>query len=910
MLAVVAGVAAGATWAFVSQVELTEDNFDQLIETTYICTAEVLQDCGPENAANELALRGEDRVVVDYAQMPQVLIQAVVATEDKSFFEHRGVDPGGLMRAAYQIGKQTVTSDGGSFQGGSTITQQYIKLATEDKSLSFARKGREIVRAIKLEQELNETLGSKEAAKEQILERYLNRANFGRGAYGVQAASRAYFDVDVDELTLPEAAYLAGLLKSPNTGDAYEDPTEGDRRRRIPLGQMVEYGYITVEQQLEAEADTWPRLIPPPETEVGLGPVAGAEYGSEYFVSAVRRQLSRIYPNGEFYTQSLRVYTTLDPDLQRLAYETIADKLNPDTEFAEFAPLGSLVTVSDTGEVLAMMGGESWEQSQVNLATGRDGGGSGFQAGSLMKAYALAEFIEQGFSPESYYEAPTVMIFPQDREGICARWQVRGGVTSRKDRENHRTVYQATAGSLNTVYAQLTRQVGAAQVIDIASRLGIDRAGFEVVCPSIVLGTNAVSPLEMAGSYSHFAREGLRIDPAIIERIEDADGNVLCWYPVDSCDSNSGPVRQGEQVIDAKVARQVNQGLSGVISGGTGRSARLTDPETEVTRPAAGKTGTTQNNKDAWFTGFTCGYTTSVWVGYPGEQGKAPLYMNDNQNEVNATLTKGELRKQRNGGVATEPAFDDEDLVYPELSEFPTMAEIFGTEEYNNSRGNGDITGGEIPAELWHDFMMAATADGPPCESLPTETPSDGQAIIGQELLTTLVYCAEPDPALVAAAEAAEAAAQTTTTASQQPESTQPGESTTTASTAPPTTQAPTTQAEVTPSSQDPDSVDGEDAAAVFGTGSGSGAGSGVGFSSGAGVARPVLGRLSTAQNQPEPQPQPQPTTTTTVPPTLAPTTEPCLPIDLDGNLIETTTLLPGQTVAPTPAPSAPSNDG
>ncbi|MGH1491686.1 MAG: transglycosylase domain-containing protein, partial [Acidimicrobiales bacterium] len=652
MLGVVAGVGIGATWSFASQVELEEDNFDQLIETTYICTGEVLQNCGPANAANELAIQGQDRVVVDYEEIPEVLINAVVATEDKSFFEHRGVDPGGLMRAAYQIGKQTLSSDSGSFQGGSTITQQYIKLATSDDSVAISRKAREIVRAIKLEQELDDSLGSKQAAKEQILERYLNRALFGRGAYGVQAAARSYFDVDVDELTLPEAAYLAGLLKSPNTGDASEDLVEAERRRSITLGQMAELEYITADEEIAAKADLWPRLVAEAEFEDGLGPVLGSEIGTEYFVSAVRRQLGQIYPNGEFYTQSLRVYTTLDPELQELAYNTITDKLDPNNEFM---PLGSLVSVNDKGEVVAMMGGSSWADSQVNLATGRAGGGSGFQAGSLMKPYALAEFIEQGFSPDSYYEAPFTIEYKQDAAGICAFWRVRGGVTNNKAKPNHRTVYQATAGSINTVFAQIITQVGAAQVIDMASRLGLDESSFEVVCPSLVLGTNSVSPLEMASSYSHLAREGQRIDPAIIERIEDADGNVLCWYPVDSCDSGSSPVRQGEQVIDASVARQVNGALAGVVRGGTGRAARLIDPVTETTRPAAGKTGTTQNNKDAWFTGFTCGYTTSVWVGYPGEAGKPPLYMNDTQNQTNAEVTKGELRKQQNGGVATEP---------------------------------------------------------------------------------------------------------------------------------------------------------------------------------------------------------------------------------------------------------------
>ncbi len=825
MLAVIAGVAAGATWSFFSKVELVEDNFDELIETTYICTGEVLRDCGPENAANELSAEGEDRVIVDYADMPAILIQAVVATEDKTFFDHRGIDPGGLIRAAYQVGKQKLTESEGSLQGGSTITQQYIKLATSDDADQVTRKAREMVRAIKLEQELAEQLGSTEAAKQQIIERYLNRAYFGRGGYGVQAASRVYFDKDVGELNLPEAAYLAGLLRNPSRGDAIDDLEEANRRRSVTLGLMVEQEYITAEQQLEAEADTWPNLIPKPVTEVGIGEVAGSEVGTEYFVSAVRRQIDDLFPNGQYFTQSLRVYTTLDPNLQRLAYDTITSRLDPNNPDM---PLGSLVAVNDDGEVVAMMGGADWEKSQVNLAMGQRGGGSGFQAGSTMKTFALAEFIEQGFSPESFFEAPFTIEYPQDPEGKCAAWKVRGGVTNDPGRANHRTVYQATAGSINTVFAQIITEVGAEQVKDMATKLGVESEMLD--CPSLVLGPNAVSPMEMAGAYANLLREGLRLDPVLIERIEDADGNVLCWYPTDTCDPASSQVRSGEQVLDPSVARQVNGALVGVIEGGTGRAARLI-LEDESLRKAAGKTGTTQNNRDAWFTGFTCGLTTSVWMGYPGVDGETPRYMNDAQNAEN--------------GV-----------------EIATIAELFGTDEYNNSRGNGDITGGEIPAEMWHDFMLAATAADPPCESLPTEGPSGDQRILGQDLLTTLVLCAEPDPALVAAQTTTTTMpAQPTPSDTEQPQETQPA--------APTTAPSQDTQDTTPPDQSTPPSEE-EAGGAPLGSDSASGV-------------RTVAFRPAAAQTTQPPQPAPS---------APAPT-EPCIPIDLDGRPIESTTVSP-----------------
>ncbi len=841
LIAIVAGVAVGAVWSFASQVELEEDNFDELIETTYICTGEVLRNCGPDNAANELAVEGQDRVVVDFEEIPERLINAVVATEDQSFFEHRGVDPGGLLRAAYQVGKQRVTSSGGSLQGGSTITQQYIKLATNDDAVDVARKAREIVRAIKLEQELADQLGSTEAAKQQIIERYLNRAYFGRGVYGVQAASRIYFDKDVGDLTTAEAAYMAGLLKNPSRGDAWENMDEGNRRRDITLGQMVEHGYITVEEQIEAQADAWPNLIPPPVAEVGLGEVAGSEIGTEYFISAVRRQLDVIYPEGEYFTQSLRVYTTLDPDLQRLAYRTITGKLDPRNEFM---PLGSLLSLNENGEVVAMMGGADWDVSQVNLAMGTRGGGSGFQAGSQMKTFALAEYIEQGFSPDSLFAAPFTIDYPQDAEGICARWKVRGGVSNNPEVSTHRTVYQATLSSLNTVYAQMSTELGAERVKDMATRLGIESD--MLACPSLVLGPNSVSPLEMANAYSTLNREGERLDPVFIERIEDADGNVLCWYPEGSCDSSSQQVRAGEQVLDASIARQVTGALTRVVSSGTGRAARLIQ-EDETTRAAAGKTGTTQFNRDAWFTGYTCGLTTSVWVGYPGVDGREVWYMNDAANEE--------------FGV-----------------EIPTIAELFGTDEYNNSRGNGDITGGEIPTELWHDFMMGATEGTPFCEELATESAAEDLRVEGLELLTTLLQCAEPDPALVAA--------QTTTTLEEQPPAGQP--------------------------ENQGDGDGGEEQALVVP--SSGGATQNVSFSrTGASPfqVRPFQNRPF--QNNEE---QPQPTV-----PGTTPTTEPCLPIDLEGNQITTTIPDPNAsttvadpnqttTVAPDPNGGDDGNDG
>ena len=226
-------------------------------------------------AANELALEGEDRVEVAYEDIPQVVIDAVIATEDKNFFEHQGADPVGLARAAYQLAKGKVTGSGGGLQGGSTITQQYIKLTSGDKEDSYSRKAREIVRAIKFEQQLVDDLGSKEAAKQEILERYLNLIYFGRRSNGVAAAARNYFDKDLDQLSVAESAFLAGLIRNAHTADPIENPDEAARRRTVSLVLMEEQEYITADQRALAEQDDWSSLVRTEKSVEGLGDVKG-----------------------------------------------------------------------------------------------------------------------------------------------------------------------------------------------------------------------------------------------------------------------------------------------------------------------------------------------------------------------------------------------------------------------------------------------------------------------------------------------------------------------------------------------------------------------------------------------------------------------------------------------------------
>lgn len=648
--------------------ELPEDDFAGLAQTTFICSAEVTTDCNADVAALSLSA-GEDRVVVPYEQIPQVLIDAVVSAEDKNFFDDRiGVDPVGIARALYQN-----TREGRAAQGGSTITQQYVKNAFAiDADRNLVTKAKEAALAVKLTRELS---------REEILGRYLNRIYFGRGAYGVQAAAQNYFGKNVGELTLSESAYLAGLIRAPSSADALTDPEEANRRRASVLARMVVDGHIS---QPDADAV----MAIPIETEViaapdreGLGRVVGANVGSEYFFEAVRQQLVALEPvlGDNVYTGGFRVYTTIDQQLQAAAYQSVFDVLG---DAGPDVPSASIVAIDELGRVQAMVGGYDFANSQVNLATGLDGGGSGRQPGSAFKTFALAEAIEQNISGRSFYSAPSVIEIPGANNG--STWTVKGGGSP----EGYRDLVDALRVSSNVVYAQLMVDLNPQTVVQMANTLGISATLPEV--NALVLGSGEVSVLDMAAAYSTISNQGVKHEPILIERIEDADGRVVCWYPVrGACAGGEG--RAGEQAIDGSIARQVTFALQQVVDGGTGSGAQFG-------QPAAGKTGTTQDARDAWFVGFTCDFTAAVWMGYPGAPG--------------------------------EPV--------------QTMSNFRGIE----------VHGGDFPADIWSSFMAKATAirggGAPyPCDSLPTESDFPGTVFNRELSTTTLPPCAPvaaPDP--------------------------------------------------------------------------------------------------------------------------------------------------------------------
>jgi 1A family penicillin-binding protein len=600
---------------------------------------------------------GEKRTKVDLEQVPEVLRQAVLATEDRSFYDHSGVDPRGIARALW-----VDIREGGATQGGSTLSQQYIKTTYVGTDVTLERKVKEAILAVKLEQRYG---------KDEILERYLNAIYFGRGAYGVQVASQSYFDKDVEQLELKEAAYLAGLIRAPELADVSNDPDEAKSRRDLTLNSMVETGYITPSErdevvELDVGSYTSDRSAADEATTV-------TGNGTQYFVDYVRRTLVQRYGEQRVLSGGLEVTTTLDGNLQAQGYQTIYGNnlTNPD------GPSGALVSVDKDGGIVAMVGGRDWEQSQVNLAAGRDGGGSGRQPGSTFKPFTFAAAMEEGICRKEAYNGPAQMVFPGADNG--RDWTVNNYESQGFGRID---LVQATANSVNTVYAQLNEEIGPRRTADMARAAG-------VVSPvdtniSNVLGTDSVTPVEMAGAYMTFARDGVRVPTTPIVEVKTSDGDIL-------------ETLQPEQarVMSQSTAQNVNFALQQVVRSGSGRSAALNTP-------VAGKTGTTSDNTDAWFVGYTPTLSTAVWMGYP--EGAQPM-PGVSGGGLPASMFGQYMRAvapQNSGNFTSPPDCAPENGLFPN---FPPESPFDGDQEEENGDGFPDEEPGSGEDEDTRGFL-------------------------------------------------------------------------------------------------------------------------------------------------------------------------------------------------------------
>ncbi|OLB22969.1 MAG: hypothetical protein AUH17_07685 [Actinobacteria bacterium 13_2_20CM_68_14] len=517
-------------------------------------------------------LRGsQSRILLRSDQISPLMKQAIVAIEDKRFYEHRGVDVRGIMRALWADMR-----GGGAVQGGSTITQQFVKNTYTNNQRSIARKLREAALAWQLEQRWS---------KDRILTAYLNTIYFGNGAYGVEQAAQTYFHhgAGPGKLTLWEAALLAGIPEDPAAFDPATNQKGARARRNLVLKEMFDQGDIS----RAVYGNATRRPMPSPQA-IRL---PGDQGPAQYFANYVKQQLVDRYGSGRVFGGGLKVYTTIDLKLQKMARNSIGHWLTSPT-----GPTAALVSIDPRdGRILAMFGGNNFRKSQFNLAVQGER-----QAGSSFKPFVLATALKEGVAPSTTFVSKPVTINAGGR-----LWEVHN---YEDEYLGSITIQQATAYSDNAVFAQLTKLVGPQNIANTAKSLGI-KSRLQPYF-SIGLGAQGVNPLEMARAFSAFANGGKRIDgrrfgnePRVITKVATEKGR-----PID--DNTARPV----QTLSEENAALVTSLLQNVIKYGTGKAAALAGG-----RPAAGKTGTTENYGDAWFVGYTPQLVTAVWVGYPND---------------------------------------------------------------------------------------------------------------------------------------------------------------------------------------------------------------------------------------------------------------------------------------------------
>jgi penicillin-binding protein 1A len=498
-----------------------------------------------------IARRGHNQgAVVALGKLPDYVGNAFIAVEDRRFRYHFGIDPWALTRAAVAD-----ISERGLVQGGSTLTQQLAKNLFLKPERTFRRKIDEAVLAVYLE--LRYT-------KDQILTLYLNRVYFGGGVYGIEAAAEHFFGKEAKNLSLTEAAILAGSVKAPSRYNPEASPSAAMARASVVLGVMEEQGFIG-EQDRKVAVSTRPKIAQRTATP-------GAGYFVDYAVSLVPAFAGHA-------NERLIVDTTLDLDLQGAAERALEGGLAKEGKTFS-ATQGALVSMTTDGALRALVGGRSYDESTFNRAIEAKR-----QPGSAFKPFVYLAALEHGHKPgDKVFDGPVTIDKwqPENYEGAY---------------EGEITLAHALAHSSNSASVQLTREVGAEAVARVAHRLGV--AGELHVVPSLALGTSEVTPIELTAGYAAFASGGTGVIPYVIVRIRTASGKVL--YE-----------RQGKglgRVINPEQEADMTSMMVGTVTEGTGRQASLGE------RPVAGKTGTSQDYRDAWFVGFTADYVTGVWIG-------------------------------------------------------------------------------------------------------------------------------------------------------------------------------------------------------------------------------------------------------------------------------------------------------
>lgn len=515
----------------------------------------------------------EYREPVTLDQINPLLVQATIATEDARFYEHGGVDYYGVIRALVN------NLTGGRIEGASTITQQFVRntiLADEMDDISFKRKAREMFIATEME---------KRYSKDEILNMYLNTINYGAGAHGIEAASRRYFSKSALDLSLPEAALLAGIPQSPTYNDPLLYPDNALERRNIVLDRMLGEHYITQEEHDEAIAA--PVELNPQETrEDGI-------IAYPYFTSYVRSLLYNNYDLSEsdILRGGLRVYTTLDVTAQEAAEAACQQKR--ESMWNDNMEVAMAVVDPATGNVQAIVGGSDYNASQVNIATGQ--GGAGRPCGSVFKTFTLVTAIRQGINPNTTYV------------DCSSPATVDGYTLENYDNASYgtRSIASAFAISSNTGFVRLISSVGVSATAQTAHDLGVTiDLDEEMAGSTLTLGVQNVTPLELANSVATIANGGVRHELCAITTIEDHEGNIIV--------DDSDPEARATRVLSNEEAYAAQQVMMGVVNGGTGTDAAMWNGQ-----QVAGKTGTSEDYKDISFVGYTPHIAAAIWVGDP-----------------------------------------------------------------------------------------------------------------------------------------------------------------------------------------------------------------------------------------------------------------------------------------------------
>lgn len=612
----------------------------------------------------------QNRIVVPLSAVAPVLRQAVIAIEDSRFYEHGGVDARGIARAAVN------NLTGGDTQGASTLTQQWIKNVLAEEALreggreayqqvvddDYGRKMREVKLAIAADKRLS---------KDQILENYLNIALFGDGQYGIATAAQHFFNKSAADLTLPEAALLAGMIQRPTYFDPVANPERATERRNVVLARMLELGLIDRAQYEEAVAVPLEAMLQVQESRNGCEQAGSAAFFCSYVIETIlqdpafgetpedRQQL--IYRGG------LTITTTLDKPRQEAADAAVKQAVLPEEPVA-----AALVSVQPgTGRIVAMAQSKYYDPREsagiagtsLNYSVDAAMGGppDGFQVGSTYKPFVLATWLKQGKSLLSRVGSPRS---PQynvkndftygcvDDQAIASEAWNPGN--SEGQGGGRITALEATYRSVNTAYSEMARQLDLCQVRDTAASLGVHRTnGNELsFMPASILGSNEIAPLTMASAFAAFARSGTYCKPLAIAEVRNSSGEVIGGQP-----------QECTQAIEPEVADAVASALTNTLDRGTARGS-------DIGWPAAGKTGTTNNSTETWFVGFTRQLAAAVWVGTPNRE----------PSSLNGQTIGGQPRSRVYGGTIAAPtwrAYMDAAMQGFPREEFPPVASRF-----------------------------------------------------------------------------------------------------------------------------------------------------------------------------------------------------------------------------------------